>query len=273
MLKKTTKRLWLFISSILTCLCLVFGVIALSPIFKASAAIDGSLGNSVTLNKIQVTNGITAVGTTNQCVTFDMGAKGGSVWIMTQFTGKNAPNYAMNAAASGLQTWDSANASNARHNAGVLLTNSSEYNAEYLQVFNTTNTASGKARANLGYGMAGLKSFEDGKQYIQIIGYENSGDNSKAKITYYLFEVGADGNITLKGSLVPTEANCATYSFSPYGQYVVLYGNIECSGLDANPDSVTFSYEAPKTTLAGLINGLAENYAYKTDLKTALSIE
>ena len=272
MIKKTAKRMLVFIGSVVASLCLVFGILCMPSTTKVSAAIDGSLSQEVTLNMIQATDGITADGTTNQYVSFDMGTKGGNIWIMTQFTGKNAPNYAMNAVASGLETWDSANASNARHNAGVLLTNSSEYNAEYLQVFNTTNTASGKARANLANGIAGLMSFEDEKQYIQIIGYENSGDNSKAKITYYLFEIGADGNMTLKGSIVPTEANCATYSFAPYGQYVVLYGNIESSGLESNPDSVTFSYETPKATLAELINGLAEDYAYKADLKTALSV-
>ena len=231
------------------------------------------LSAEATLNKIQATNGVTAEGATNQFVSFDMGAKGGNVWIMTQFKGKNAPNYAMNAAANGLETWNSANASDARHNAGVLLTNSSEYNAEYLQVFNTTNTSSGKARANLGDAKAaGLKNFDDSKEYIQIIGYEDSGDASKAKITYYLFEV-SNGKITLVQSFVPTQANCATYSFSPYGQYVVLYGNIQSTGLDSNPDSISFSYEAPQTSLAALINGLSEDYAFKADLKTALSIE
>ncbi|MBQ8405785.1 MAG: hypothetical protein IJX09_03940, partial [Clostridia bacterium] len=231
------------------------------------------LSAEATLNKIQATNGVTAEGATNQFVSFDMGAKGGNVWIMTQFKCKNAPKSEINAAANGLETWNSANASDARHNAGVLLTNSSEYNAEYLQVFNTTNTSSGKARANLGDAKAaGLKNFDDSKEYIQIIGYEDSGDASKAKITYYLFEV-SNGKITLVQSFVPTQANCATYSFSPYGQYVVLYGNIQSTGLDSNPDSISFSYEAPQTSLAALINGLSEDYAFKADLKTALSIE
>ena len=273
MIKKTAKRLWLCISSMLACLCLMFGIIGLSPMVNASAAIDTSLGNSTTLNKMQATNGITAAGTTNQYVAFDMG-KGGSVWIMTQFTGKNAPNYAMNAKANGSGTWVATDTVFDTTEAGVLITNSSEYNTEYLQVFNTTNTTKGKARANLGSGKdAGLKNLEDGKQYIQIIGYENSGDSYKAKITYYLFEIGADGKATLIKSIVSTGANCAAYSFRTDGQYVVFYGNIECSGLDNDPDSVTFSYEAPKATLEDLINGLSENYAYKDDLKTALSID
>ena len=273
MIKKTAKRLWLCISAILTCLCLMFGVIGLSPMANVSAAIDGSLGNQVTLNKIQATNGITATGTTNQYVSFDMGTEGGNVWIMTQFTGKNAPNYAMNAMASGLETWNSADASTTRHNAGVLLTNSSEYNAEYLQVFNTTNTASGMARANLGSGKdAGLKNLVEGKEYIQIIGYENSGDNSRAKITYYLFEVN-DGEATLTKSIVPTGGNGGTYSFCTKGQYVVLYGNIQSTGLTSNPSGVTFSYQEPKNNLPELINSLANRYAYKDDIAAALEIE
>ena len=232
-----------------------------------------TLQNSATLNKIQATSGVTAAGTTNQYVSFNMGAKGSNVWIMTQFTGKNAPNYAMNAAASGLATWDSTNASATRHNAGILLTNSSEYNAEYLQVFNTTNTAAGKARANLGSGKdAGLKNLTDGQEYIQIIGYENSGDNAKAKITYYLFAVN-DGVATLAKSIVPTAANGGGDSFSPYGQYVVLYGNIQSTGLASNPDGVTFSYQEPKTTLTDLINSLASDYAYKDDIATVLGVE
>ena len=230
------------------------------------------LENNATLNKIQATNGITAAGTTNQYISFDMGLVGGNVWLMTQFTGKNAPNYAMNAIVSGLESWDSANASTTRHNAGVLITNSSEYNTEYLQVFNTTNTTKGKARANLGSGKdAGLKNFTDGQEYIQIIGYENSGDNSIAKITYYLFEV-SDGVATLSKSIVPTAGNSGAYSFAPYGQYVVLYGNIESSGLTSNPDGVSFSYQAPKTTLSALINSLSGDYAYKDDIATVLGI-
>ena len=235
---------------------------------------NAKLSEEATLNKVQATNGVTAEGTTNEYVAFDMGTKGGSVWIMTQFTGKNAPNYAMNAKANGSGTWVATDTVFDTTEAGVLITNSSEYNAEYLQVFNTTNTATGKARANLGSGKdAGLKNLEDGKQYIQIIGYENSGDNSKAKITYYLFEIASDGTATLIKSIVPTEGNGGTYSFRTDGQYVVLYGNIECSGLDNDPNSITFSYEAPKATLAELVNGLSENYAYKADLKSALNIQ
>jgi len=273
MIKKTAKRLWLGISSILTCLCLVFGIIALSPAVNATAAIDGSLGNSVTLNKIQATSGVTAEDTTNQYVSFDMGVKGGNVWIMTQFTGKNAPNYAMNAVVDGLATWDSANAETARHNAGVLLTNSSEYNAEYLLVFNTTNTASGNARAVLGSGKdAGLKNLIDGQEYVQIIGYENSGDNSIAKITYYLFEI-SGGTATLTKSIIPTAGNGGSYSFAPYGQYVVLYGNIESSALDNDPDGVTFEYAKPASTLTGMLKGVSDYYEYKDDIATALNIQ
>jgi len=231
------------------------------------------LSEEATLNKIQATDGVTAEGTTNQYVSFDMGTKGGNVWIITQFTGKNAPNYSMNAKVGGLGTWTAENTSYNGMNAGTLITNSSEYNAEYLQVFQTTKTSKSD-RANLGSGKnAGLKNFAADKEYIQIIGYENAGTSDvRAKITFYLFEI-SDGKATLVGSVVPTDANCAGYSFRTDGQYVVLYGNIQSKGLDNNPDSVSFSYEAPKATLAELINGLSEKYAYKADLKTALSIE
>ena len=240
---------------------------------SVSAVGKTTLNDSITLNKIQATNGITAEGTTNDYVSFDMGVKGGNVWIMTQFTGKNAPNYAMNAAANGLSTWTTGNnATVDRNAAGVLITNSSEYNASYLQVFRNSNTASGKATANLDdgtYRAAGLNNLTDGQEYIQIIGYENSGNNTTANITYYLFTV-SGGSATLSKSFV--QSSGGSLSFTPYGQYVVLYGNIVSTGLTANPECVTFSYHTPKTTLSELVNSLSSDYAFKDDIMSALSI-
>ncbi|MBQ8406173.1 MAG: hypothetical protein IJX09_05925, partial [Clostridia bacterium] len=109
------------------------------------------LSAEATLNKVQATKGVTAEGVVNQFVSFDMGAKGGNVWIMTQFTGKNAPNYSMNAKTNGSEAWTANDTSHNGTNAGTLITNSSEYNAEYLQVFQKTDTSKSD-RANLGSG-------------------------------------------------------------------------------------------------------------------------
>lgn len=246
-----------------------------------------ALTSSATLNKIQATNGVTKEGTTNKFVSFDMGTNGSNAWVITQFTGKNAPNYAINAAKPGLAEWknETGNNATAENNiAGTLVTNSSEYNAEFLQSFASSNTASGKAKANnpssqgvqSGSQKPGLACLTDGVEYIQIVGFEAvpNSNTRQSYITYYMFKV-EGGRATLTGAYTPKAdgtVNGGQWTLNPYGRHFVFYGNIHCSALANNPDGVTFSYEAPQTTLEGLVKSLDNSYAYKDDIATAVGV-
>ena len=226
------------------------------------------LTNSATLNKVQSTSGVTSMSEDIEYVQFDLGSKQSKVWFMTQFTGLNAPNYAFSEVG-GRTAWNA--------EGDLLLTNSSEFNASYLQVFANLNAATGKAKANLPDGdctitgqKPGLKNLAAGVEYIQIVGYDINENGTESSITCYMFTI-ANGKATLAGSLVPATAKGNGASSTKVSrQYAVLYGNIQCSALTTNPDSVTFSYEAPKSTLEALVMGLDNTYAYKDDIATAL---
>lgn len=277
MFRKTAKKLWVFISSAVAGVCLAFGAIALPPANVAKAAIDGSLSEEVTLNKIVSTNGVTAEDAENDFVSIDMGTAQTSVWFMTQFTGKNAPNYVLSNTG-GLTTWN-ANSNN------YALTNSNELNAGVMGVFNSLNVGKngnyGAARANIdgtsGVG-PGLKNFTDDVEYIQLVGYEKTPEttSSQTNITIYTFKI-ENGAATLVGEIVPTSANGGTYSYIS-ARYFVLYGNVHSAdliaedGTDNNPDSVTFQYAQPAATLTGMLKGVSDNYEYKDDIVNALGV-
>ena len=291
MFTKTAKKLWVFISSAVASVCLAVGAIAMPPANVAKAAIDGSLSEEVTLNKIVATNGITATGTTNDYISFDLGAKNQNVWVMTQFKGKNAPNYAVNAAKAGLVKWEASgdyNAVSERFYAGTFITNTSE-TAASMRVHASANTGNGKLYASVpssqgvihsGGWTAGMNYFAENTEYIQIIGFEQGSVSQSGLLTYYTFRI-ANGAASLVQKYTPKEdrtVNGGSGSFSPYGQYVVIYGNIHSSalvaedGTDNNPESVTFQYAKPATTLEGMLKGVSDYYEYKDDIVTALNI-
>ena len=236
------------------------------------------LSEEKTLNKI---NSASGVAENVEFVKFE--GFSGNTWFITEFTGKNAPNYAVRAV-DGYTAWDADAAANTvkiddvtTTKAGILLTNSSEYELYNVSVYRGTNT--GKSRG----GHAGATAYScmarlvDGKHYIQIVGYEIiEGDASNSVTIYsYLFEVKEDGTLVQLGATSNKVANMAHVLT---GNTAVIYGNIQYTKDDANktdannPESVTFRYGTPAESLEELINNLNDTYKYKAELKEALEI-
>ena len=290
MFTKTAKKLWVFISSAVASVCLAVGAIAMPPANVAKAAIDGSLSEEVTLNKVVAdTAGKTADGFVVQYKEFEMG-ESGNTWFMTQWTGKNAPNYAVRAM-QGYSSWDGhytawsspAQATITSH--GMMITNSSMYNQIGVGVYRGTSTMdeSNGERGNVQgefvnasgntQGAFGMRYYNAGVTYVQIVGYEMTGD-----VTVHLFSV-SDGELSLVASATQT-LTAVTNALA--GTKAVIYGNaqiIEHANADEtalsaanNPDSVTFQYATPANSLTNLLKGVSDYYEYKDDIVTALNI-
>ena len=223
------------------------------------------LSESTTLNKIQ-TDG--AGGATNvQSVVFD--GLDGDTWFMVQFTGNNAPNFAVRSTEQ-FATWGEATVGN---NAGMLITNSSYEQQRSINIYRGTKTDSTTRRARIegtmGEGI-GNECFVASKNYIMIIGYtQNASVTTSADLTCYIFEINADGTLTL----VVEKTATATYAYNGLtGTKAVIYGNIGVTASQMGPDSVTFTYATPKATLEELIDGVADTYQYKAALETSLNL-
>ena len=223
------------------------------------------LSEATTLNKIE-TDG--AGGATNvQSVAFD--GLDGDTWFMVQFTGNNAPNFAVRSTEQ-FATWGEATVGN---NAGMFITNSSYENQRSINLYRGSDMNSGTRRARIdgtmGVGI-GNECFNASKSYIMIIGYtQNASVTTSADLTCYVFEINEDGTLTL----VLEKTATATYAYNALtGTKAVIYGNIGVTDNQLGPDSVTFTYAAPKATLEELIAGVADTYQYKAALKTSLNL-
>ena len=223
------------------------------------------LSESTTLNKIE-TDG--AGGATNvQSVAFD--GLDGDTWFMVQFTGNNAPNFAVRSTEQ-FATWGEATVGN---NAGMFITNSSYENQRSINLYRGSDMNSGTRRARIdgtmGVGI-GNECFNASKSYIMIIGYtQNASVTTSADLTCYVFEINEDGTLTL----VLEKTATATYAYNALtGSKAVIYGNIGVTDNQLGPDSVTFTYAAPKATLEELIAGVADTYQHKTAIVDLLDL-
>ena len=133
------------------------------------------------------------------------------------------------------------------------------------------NSGTRRARIDgtMGVG-AGNECFAASKNYIMIIGYtQNASVSTSADVTCYIFEINADGTLTLLINKTAT----GTYAYNALtGTKAVIYGNIGVTAEQLGPDSVTFTYATPKATLEELIGGVADTYQYKAALKTSLNL-
>ncbi len=306
MFTKTAKKLWVFISSAVASVCLAVGAIAMPPANVAKAAIAGDLSEEVTLNKVELEACTVTVsgsaqnstktkdGVSAQFLEFDMG-ESGNTWFMTEWTGKNAPNYAVRAV-KGLSTWDGiyqewisapiVDKGGTYTEQGMMITNSQGFGAASMGIYRASSGM------NTGYGRKeiqatdseskrtlGMRYYNPGVTYVQIVGYEiNATTASSADISVYLFK--ADGE-TL--SLVSSTTVTATHSANVLaGKKAVIYGNIQCmevDGMDStalsaanNPDSVTFKYATPANSLEKLLKNVNDKYEYKSQIIEELKL-
>jgi hypothetical protein len=223
------------------------------------------LSDVTTLGQINVdANG---AATNVQSIVFD--GLAGDTWFMVQFTGNNAPNFAVRSTAQ-FSEWGAATTGS---DAGMFITNSSYENQRSINIYRGTNMNSGTRRVRIdgemGVGV-GNECFVASKNYIMIIGYtQNATATTSADLTCYIFEINADGTL----ALIVEKSATATYAYNALtGTKAVIYGNIGVSANQLGPDSVTFTYATPKATLAELIGGVADTYQYKEALKTSLNL-
>ena len=269
---KFKKHFWTAVCAIVASVFVYCGIAAL-PNYMADAAVavpTGSLSEEVTLNRITAEAGITAEGTTADFIEFD--GFGGNTWFMTEFVGKNAPNYAVRAI-QGYSTWDDLTVKTAWYSpagasitvSGMLICNTWEANHNAIAVYRGTNTSSsGTRRAWPDDTVSGMNRYVEGTRYIQIIGYEPGADGYAATFTTYTFVVGEDGALTMY-SATATDTHSAN---ALGGSKAVIYANI-----NRGPESISFTYAQPATTLSALVNNLSDGYQYKRALMNSLSIE
>jgi hypothetical protein len=196
-------------------------------------------------------------------------------FIMVEFTGKNAPNYAFRAQE--IVTEIRHGASNAYWSkAGIMYTNSfANGYCGYLTAwrgFGSGTTCAPDWRDNgntvvKGEG-AGMSSFKDGVKYIQIVGYEvvTGSDKNAVLRSVYSFAVNEDGSLrqlTLVNGVVeiPHSANQLT------GTKTIVYANVNNESVKTG--DITFTCYPVAETLAGLIDGSTS--PYKAQLKALLN--
>ncbi len=238
-----------------------------------------TLNGEATFDRVQAVKGIA---TNVDYVKFD--GFDGDVWFMTQFTGKNAPNYAVHAE-DAFETWDAkvatapgaANWNDYKYfPAGTLITNSSEKTWMNLAVFrgaNTDHTAGADKRGTVGDGSkVGMYRYADNVEYIQIVGY----NHTTAVISSYLFTV-ANGTLTLVDKVDVTVAHC---NGALNGSVAVIYPNIGVTPAVTDgvytaqgPESISFTYAQPAESLYALVNGLDNDYAYKAQVIELLEVK
>ncbi|MBQ8320507.1 MAG: fibronectin type III domain-containing protein [Clostridia bacterium] len=188
----------------------------------------------------------------------------GDTWLMLQFTGKNAPNFAFNAT-SGLSTWNAESYAT----AGFFVTNASENSGDAMQVWNSL-AASGRWRnyaGSVGNG-PGINNFDDETEYVMIVGYTRNSNGFG--LTYYIFTVAEDGTLTKVAEF--TEANIAvggTVMNATKGTKAVIYPNVKQGG-----EQIAFRFATPATSLKDLVLGLdEETFGYRTGLMAALNVK
>lgn len=237
-----------------------------------------TLNGEATFDRAQAINGIATDVDYVKFEGFD-----GDVWFMTQFKGKNAPNYAVHAE-DAFATWDAKVATTPSASnwndykyfpAGTLLTNSSEKSWIGLSVFRGTNTntaAGADSRGNIAGNTAGMYRFADGVEYIQIIGY----NYTSGQISCYVFQVN-ESNLIL---LAKEDVVIAHSNGSLKGSVAVLYPNIGVTPSGSGdtytaqgPTSISFTYAQPATSLYELVNGLDKDYAFTSQIIKLLDVK
>ena len=198
-------------------------------------------------------------------IEFDVSANG--TWFLTEWKGKNAPNYAVRAV-QGYSEWDGTylNGSSITP-AGLLLTNSSEFSDRLFMVHRGTKTNTSD-RGWVNDNHLGMYNYKKSKHYIQIVGWQpDDSVETSSDVFVYLFEVNdEDGTITL----VSEQEIDSTFSAHALGgTKAVLYGNIRSNDPNDtknNPERVSFKYARPAETLGQLLYGIADTYEFKSQL-------
>ena len=197
----------------------------------------------------------------------------GNTWVMAEFKGKNAPNFAIRAE-KGFNSLAYDKANSYWSPAGLMLMNSQigeKTDKLYISrgFFACTQYEGGiDVRGYLApvvgdENAPGMKYLHDDEYYIMIIGYEHDSENL-AKVTAIFYTVDEYGELTE----VYHDSTIATSAWKYFnGNKVIAYPNVSSN---ENSEGVTFTYYPASETLAGLVNGSTSKY--KEQMKALLSV-
>ena len=278
---RTKNKIWASVCAFFAAVCSAFGLTQLNTQTQATAETSAVVGlQSATLNRIEASGGVAS-----NVVHIEFDGLNDDVWFLTHFTGKNVPNFAVNAKG-GYETWNKDMWNATDGGAGIVLASTYEtrsgYGAGGLVVANSLNTTSshGVLNKNLtatanntivsqsGDAPMGMANFDAETEYIMILGWDRANGVTKKAVSYYVYSVD-NGVFTEVGK---NEFTVGTAT--PTGGKAVIYGNIGTAATAANTgaEEITFGYATPASTLEGLLNGISSDYAYKTQLMKAFKI-
>ena len=271
---RTKNKIWASVCAFFAAVCSAFGLTQLNTQTQATAETSAVVGlQSATLNRIEASN--KGIASNVDYIEFD--GLNDDVWFLTHFTGKNVPNFAVNAKG-GYATWNKDMWNATDGGAGIVLASTHEtsqgYGAGGLVVANKLDTTSSHGTLNknskyltamTGDAPMGMSSINAETEYIMILGWDRANGATQKGISYYLYSV---DNGTLN--------EVGTYEFTigtttPTGSKAVIYGNIGTAATEATTgkESISFNYATPAATLDDLLNGISSDYAYKTELMNA----
>ncbi len=274
MKQRTMKRLGLFLCSCVMATTAAFAAGSLNA-NEVNASADavtpkgtavGTLGAdglyATTMTQIAPVGGVAA---SVQNVYFEGFSEG--TFFLTEFTGKNAPNFAIHAT----QAYDAWNAETFA-TTGLLLTQRSEkeagvYEADSLVVssgFNTASRYSGKYETlweekNFAGKGPGLDNLSSDETYVMITGAYGTTSFVR-NFEYYLFTLSDEGVLEQVNHL-----NAPMNTGAAAGSTAVIYPTIS-----EEQEEFSFKYSMPATSVASLAEGLSESVPYKTQLLSFL---
>lgn len=266
------NKIWASVCAFIATGCFMFGLTQLSVFSTVAAEASTVAGlQSASLDRIEPKKGVAS---DVDYIEFDDFSD--DVWFLTQFTGKNVPNFAVNAKG-GYATWnqDAWNATDG--GAGIVLASTYEVNSANLYaaggmvVANKVDTTSSHGTLNknwstitasTGDAPVGMSSLKENTEYVMILGWDRANGATEKGVSYYLYSV-ENGVLNEVG----------TYEFkvrttTPTGSKAVIYGNIgnDATESSTGAETISFHYAQPAATLGDLLNGLSSDYAYKTQL-------
>ncbi len=198
-------------------------------------------------------------------------------FFMVEYTGKNAPNFAVRAT----KGYDSINIEDMQteaywHNPGMMMWNSYVDNhATGLEFSRGLCSAGGNidrkvvmAADDANAVGPGMDLMQDNTKYIMIVSYEVLPDSpdlrNGAKISCWLFTVSEDDTIT---KIFEKNQTYAWSSHALTGTKAIIYPNVATMSKE---DGITFTYYQAKDTLANVVNDSSS--PYKADLKEILGV-
>ena len=277
-----TKKLLISLCAVTSSACMLGFVSHVAKPTTVSATTDGQttvLSNSAEAwDKLDINAGSDATKSDMAVDHVAWNGFNGNTYMMAQFTGKNAPTFVFRAnnAYNFVDVTGAGytNGSVSGWGGGVTVASSeisSDMDTRNKAVYftaglhtNASHTTLGALAGTSGTGL-GMANYDDDTTYIMVAGVTGTGTAANS-LTFRVNTFVVEGDSLTRGeSLTWTYGN----AHGATGSYAAIYPNID-SGSNIDPARISFSYEAPATSVNALVNNLSDTYAYKDDLQKLL---